>query len=181
MDDVIYTGQVEAAGLLPLIKSIQWNDALMMLERIPTEWLGKEESEKGICFESFDDTRDFKAWQSGRIFDAQKELCWFWLKNTLFHVIYAGVKINLPSLQQVQTEHWECSKPVEYLLWGKSLKAKANDEQPLFFELQIPRLLCYPISCKQEQSRLAIKVLEYRDKITGHIQHYRFVTLEEKR
>jgi len=171
MNDVIYTGQ--AADMNALVPKIRWNSELMILERFQNRWIEKNELETLIRFEEFKSAEDFNAFQTGRIFDSEKELFWTWNDNDRFHVIYSGVKADLPELQADDTKDLE-SFEQKYMLWGRRLETK-----PVFLELQIPRLFCYPVSCKKNKTRLALNVIEYRDKNTCQIQHYRFCGLEE--
>lgn len=171
MDDVIYTGQT--ADMNILIPKIRWNSALMIPEQFQNKWLEKSERETLIRFEEFNAAEDFNAFQTGRIFDSEKELFWTWNDKDRFHVIYSGVKSDLPELQTDDTEDLEISEQ-KYMLWGRSHGTKL-----VFLELQIPRLLYYPFSCKKDKTRLALKVIEYWDKNTCRIGHYRFCGLEE--
>ncbi len=171
MNDVIYICQT--ADITALIPKIKWNSALMILERFQNKWLEKDERENAIRFEKFNSGEDFNTSQTGRIFDSEKELFWLWNDKERFHVIYSGVKTDLPELQADDTKDLE-SFEQKYMLWGRRLETK-----PVFLELQIPRLFCYPVSCKKNKTRLALNVIEYRDKNTCQIQHYRFCGLEE--
>ncbi|GEM_PF-4151379 len=170
MNDVIYTGQT--ADINALIPKMTWNSAMMILEQFQNKWLEKGEQEKAIRFEQFNSAEDFNAFQTGRIFDSEKELFWSWNDKDRFHVIYSGDEADLPGLQADDTKDFETSEQ-KYMLWGKPYKTKQ-----VFLELQIPRLLCYPFACKKD-NRPALKVIEYRDKNTCQIRHYRFCGLEE--
>ncbi len=172
MDDVIYTGQI--TDLNPLVSKITWESgALMILECFQNRWLDKEERENVIRFERFDSGQDFNFFQTGRIFDPEKELFWSWLDKKIFHAIYSGKKADLPELHTDEGK-WERLEN-KYMLWGRKYKKK-----PVFLELQIPRLLRYPFSCREDKrQRLALKVIEYQDKLTCQTQHCRFLGLEE--
>ncbi len=173
MDDIIYTGKV--TDLNPIVAKIEWKtgNTLMILECLQTGWVDKDERNNLICFEKFNIEQNFNTFQEGRIFDPEKELVWSQLDNEQFQVIYSGAGAELPELQSAEAE-WECSEPVKYMLWGRSLKT-----EPVFLELQIPRLLGYPFSCEKDKTRVALKMIEYQDKNTCQTQHYRFLGLEE--
>lgn len=174
MNDMIYTGKV--TDLNQMIARISWplkRNALMILECFQNRWIDKDERENAIRFEKFDEKQNFSAFQTGRIFDFEKELFWSWHETKEFHIIYSGATTDLPELQTAETDGWEKSEQ-KYMLWGRK-----HETEPVFLELQIPRLLRYPFSCKKEKTRLALKLIEYRDKLTCQIQHYRFLGLEE--
>ncbi len=176
MDDVIYTGQI--TDLNPIVAKIEWKtgNTLMILECLQTGWVDKDERNNLICFEHFNVEQNFNNFQEGRIFDPEKELAWSQFDNGQFQVIYSGAEADLPDLPELQSAEaeWECSEPVKYMLWGRSLKT-----EPVFLELQIPRLLAYPFSCEKDKTRIALKMIEYQDKNTCQTQHYRFLRLEE--
>jgi len=175
MNDIIYTGQV--ADISPLIGEIGWlPDTLMILERMPVQWMEPEERENGICFEVFDIGKDFNSWHRGRIFDLNKELVWSQSGGDGFQVVYTGADAELPDLKKAVPD-WEVSTET-YMLWGRSSGSEAPDAD-VFLELQLPRILRYPVSCGRDKGRPVLKTIEYRDKTTGQIQHYRFHRLEE--
>lgn len=145
----------------------------MILERVPEKWLNEDECENSICFKKYAKT-EFDSWQVGRIFDSDKEFRWSW-NGERFQVIYTGCALHLPELSPMNTQNWEPSKPAQYLLWGTRFESHESPYGFTYLELQIPRLLCYPISQK-DKKRAFLKVIEYRDKISGQIVHYRFST-----
>lgn len=173
MDDVILSGKI--TDINQLIPKIQWkeSEALMILERFQNQWLEPVERENIVRFEAFQSSENFNLFQTGRIFDSEKELLWKWNYPDHFHIIYSGVSADLPELQPESTSHLEISEQ-KYLLWGRK-----HETQPVFLELQIPRLLRYPLECKTDKARLAIKVVEYRDQSTLSCHHYRYAGLEE--
>lgn len=172
MKDVVYTGQV--LEITSLMGRIGWNKgALMILERVPMGWLNEEECERVIRFEIFDSEEDFDSCQEGRVFDSDKELVWSWGDEEGFRVVCTGADTALSELEKEEAD-WSHSVK-SYALWGRQSEA----EPSVFLELQIPRILCYPVSFKGNRSRPALKVIEYRDKINGEIQHCRFQSLEE--
>ncbi len=171
MDDVIYTGKVK--DLNSMIAKISWRNALIISECFQNRWIDNDERKNAIRFEEFDGKQDFNTFRTGRVFDSEKELFWSWQETKEFRVIYSGTEADLPDLQAAETDGWEKSEQ-KYMLWGRKHKT-----EPVFLELQIPRLLRYPFSCKKEKARLSLKLIEYRDDLTCQTQHYRFLGLEE--
>lgn len=164
MDDAIYTGRV--SDLIPLINTIGWSttETLMILELVPTRWLDQAEIDKGICFLQFDTHINFNQWQVGRIFDPHKEFLWQTNDDGQFQVIYTGKVIGLSELNSIDVD-WQSSQ-TSYMLWGRSLKSEElkilgiQEDSAVFLELQLPRLLYYPVSVKKDKKcRLQLKVL----------------------
>lgn len=180
MNDCIYEG--ELVDLLPLIKEIAPNNALMILECIPTQWLDEKKRQNGLKFEKFDAGINFNTWTIGRIFDDEQELAWARNDAGKFLVSYTGKKdLILPELRRINNDGWKRSETVNYSLWGTSLQLDETMEHQntnTFLELQIPRLLSYPVTCCKPDARVMLNVVIYRDHDTGHIQHYRFQKLE---
>lgn len=175
MKDVVLAGKT--TDIEPVIQEMMPAPdpfAAMIIEHIPNRWLNKNECEKSICFESFKMIR-FNQWQMGRIFDSVGEMRW---KNNekSFDVVYTGPNQNISNLKPINTEDWERSKPVRYLLWGKRFTDdKLKIKNPTYMEIQIPRLLVYPFNVMNKK-RASIRVIEYRKKDTGQVIHYRFST-----
>jgi hypothetical protein len=149
---------------------------------VPTRWLSEEESKNGICFICFDMTIAFNQWQAGRIFDSKKEFLWQMNNDGQFQVIYTGEEMDLPELNLIN-EDWQDFQ-TSYLLWGRSLNStelkslRIQEDTTIFLELQLPRLLNYPVAVSQDKKhRLRLNIIEYKDKETGCIQHYRFHSL----
>ena len=184
MSEVIYYG-VET-DLNALISRVDWSaDTLMILEKVPAEWLDEEKRADGIRFKPFNAGERFTEWQVGWVFNARGELRWRAMENGRFQVVYIGTDIGLSGLKSMEV-NWESSEPVAYFLWGEKvtsdtlslLEQKATN---LFLELQVPRLLRYPISSNRDKRfRLKLNVVEYRDKNTKQIRLYRFHSVEEE-
>jgi hypothetical protein len=162
-------------------------ESLMMLVRVPTTFLQEAQRENGICLQKYDAGENFDAWEQGRIFHDDFELRWE-KENGHFNVVYIGKEISLSifteeesvKLSEMQTEI------VNYYLWGEKL-TKDNLKligQPetanLFLELQIPRLLRYPVSNRNERFRVKLSVRHYLNSNTGALEFYRFLHLEEE-
>lgn len=180
MNDCIYEGEV--TDLLPLLTEIAPNNAFMMLECIPTRWLDEKERQNGIKIEKFDAGINFNTWAIGRIFDDEQELTWMRNDAGKFLVSYTAQKdLTFPDLRRINTENWELSETVRYSLWGTNWQpdeTTKNQNTNIFLELQIPRILSYPVTCNKPDARVMLNVVIYRDHDTGHIQHYRFQKLE---
>jgi len=181
MKDVIYTGRV--SDLTALVKAIAWrDDALMMLERIPLRLTETIPCIEGLNVDRLNLSAAFEDWPIGRVYDADKELAWTQTEDgAIFHTIYSGAVVSLPKTLQPEQETaaWQQSDPQPYLLWGTSLtEHHSNTTLFPFAEAQIPRLLRYPVHCRQSHARLQVKVICYHDPATGGLQHYRFQTME---
>ena len=72
-----------------------------------------------------------------------------------------------------------------YYLWGERMTAGTlklidqPDAENLFLELQIPRLLSYPVSNQHDKSRVKLSARHYLNSETGTLEFYRFRHLEE--
>lgn len=173
MKEVVMTGRIKnVTSLIEAIEKHGLKNALMILERVPDQWLSEDECENSLCFKEYAKL-DFNSWQKGRVFDFEKEIRWSWNQDH-FLAIYTGPALNLPKLTMVDTKGWEVSKPTKRLLWGKRLASHNSQASGFaYLELQIPRLLYYPIP-RKDKKRAALKIVEYRDKTTGQIVHCRF-------
>lgn len=167
-----------------LIEEINWslNKCYMILERVPKSWLDKDQ--EGIFFQKFNYNSPFSTFEKGRIFDCDRELRWEITESGKFWVVYAGKDIILSELNPIPTEYLETSTST-YLLWGKKvtseiLKQLGRNEKNLFIEIQIPRILQYPVESEaNKKTRVELKALEYIDKKTGRVVFSRFYGLEE--
>lgn len=155
---------------------------VMLLEELPTTWLSEEERENGLRLEYFDPSIDFNIWGCGRIFDDTFEMRWERMDGA-FQIVYCGPEITLPGFERVsEVDLSVCiAETRRYFLWGKKVReqdleiiGRPSDEQ-LFIELQIPRLLHYPVAVSAQRVRL--QVCEYWDS-AGTLVYYRFQGLE---
>jgi len=158
-------------------------NTLMILERVPDRWLSDIEIENGLIFSSFQLDHDFNNWECGRIFNESFELYWQ-KQDSRFHAVYIGEKVELSGfyeddsfdIRQIE------SKDIAYYLWGRKLPdgidlVGKSEEDILFGELQIPRLLDYPIENNiDKESRVKLIVRHYLYNST--LKFYRFVKLE---
>ena len=158
----------------------------MWLERLPLTFLTETERAHGIRLEKFDLTIEFDEWARGRIFAPSGELRWE-QQDGMFWAVFCGEYVDLhgfiretsPELQPEQLTIYERA----YYLWGT--RVKANEQATLglpaetiaFVELQIPRVLHYPVSSNTK--RVKMKVKEYMT-ANGVPAYARFVGLEEE-
>ena len=158
-------------------------DALMMLEHVPTAFLSDDERENGICLRKYTPDENLEAWERGRIFHKDFELRWE-KHNTSFVIVYIGElkTLTLPHIKLLSNVE---SYDVSYYLWGERMTADTlksidqPDTENLFLELQIPRLLSYPVSNQQDKPRVKLSARHYLNSETGTLEFYRFRYLEE--
>ena len=173
-----------AADLLPIVRVLDCPpESLMMLERVPSTFLSDDEREKGICLRKYDVSENFEAWEQGRIFHDDFELRWE-KQDSAFAVVYIGEPKELPMLDTRALSDFDPHDD-NYYLWGERVTADTLESigQPettdLFLELQIPRLLHYPVSSKNKKFRVKLSTRHYLNSETGALEFYRFRHLEE--
>ncbi len=171
-------------NLLPIVQALDCPPkSLMMLERVPSTFLSDDEREKGICLRQYDASENFEAWEQGRIFHDDFELRWE-KQDSTFTVIYIGEPKELPMLATRALSDFE-HQDDSYYLWGEKMTEDTLEliGQPettnLFLELQIPRLLHYPVSSENNKSRIKLSARHYLNLETGALEFYRFRHLEE--
>ena len=185
MSEVIQWAQLDE--IQSTIATLQPSEpCYMYLERVPDRWLTDDERQNGLRLEQFAPEEDFNAWERGRIFCQTLELRWETL-NGAFHAVYAGEPIDLPGF--TRTEDLDLAdKTIEersYLLWGnrvpddqvETVGVKKREDQQVFIEFQVPRVLHYPVSDQTQQVRLRVR--EYLDPGSGERCYYRFLGLKE--
>ncbi len=182
MADTICWARLES--LTDTIAALPTNkETLTLLERVPMVWLEEDARINGLRLEPFDPAVNFNLWERGRIFNPIFELRWEQVDG-FFQAIYCGQEVNLPGFQLAEEPGLSTlsSKTRSYFLWGTRVK---EDDLGLiglptgtqvFVELQVPRLLRYPVS--PQAKRVKLQVCEYRD-VTGTLVYYRFQKLEE--
>jgi CRISPR-associated protein (TIGR03984 family) len=158
-------------------------ELLMMLERVPTAFLSDDEQKPGICLQKYDASENLEAWERGRIFHNNFELRWE-KQGGVFVIVYIGEPTELPMPHIKSLSEFEIQDET-YYLWGErvsagNLKRIGQPETAnLFLELQIPRLLPYPVSNRGGKSRVKISARHYLNLETGDLEFYRFRYLEE--
>ena len=173
-----------AENLLPIVQALDCPpELLMMLERVPTAFLPDAEQKPGICLKKYDTSENLEAWERGRIFHNIFELRWE-KQGGVFVIVYIGEPTELPMPHIMSLSEFEV-RDENYYLWGEKMSEgnlKAIDQSEatnLFLELQIPRLLPYPVSNRGGKSRVKISARHYLNSETGALEFYRFRYLEE--
>lgn len=182
MTEQIRWGTTE--NLLPIVRALDCPpESLMMLERVPSTFLSDDEREKGICLRQYDASENFEAWEQGRIFHDDFELRWE-KQDSTFTIIYIGEPKELPMLDTKELSDFEPHDD-NYYLWGEKMTTDTLQSigQPetanLFLELQIPRLLHYPVPNRNEKFRVKLSARHYLNAKTGALEFYRFRHLED--
>ena len=170
--------------LLPIVQALECpEESLMMLERVPSTFWSDDERQDGICLRKYDLNVNFEAWEQGRIFHNNFELRWEY-QGGIFVIVYTGVEKKLPVSHIKLLSEFEV-RDESYYLWGERMTADVLKllDQPVkinfFLELQIPRLLHYPVSNRNEKSRVKLSMRHYLNSETGALEFYRFRHLEE--
>lgn len=146
-----------AQALAELAPASGW----MFLERVPDRWLEPAEREHGIRLTRFELQTNWDHWGRGRVFGDDWELRW-----EDGRVVYTGPERQLLGFRKEQDLPAE-PKQTRYLLWGRRGEGR-------FLELQVPRLLDYPLTSE----RVQLVVAEWFDP-SGELIASRCVRLEE--
>lgn len=170
--------------LHPIVQTLDCPaESLMMLERVPRNFFSDDEREKGICLRKYKASENFETWERGRIFHNDFELRWE-KQDGAFVVVYIGEPKALSMPNTKLLSDFETQDDY-YYLWGQKMTADdlKRIEQPetanLFLELQIPRLLCYPVSNRNGKFRVKLSARHYLNSEKGTLEFYRFLQLEE--
>ncbi len=146
------TAWTHTSSITAIIQSVAWTtgQTYMYLELIPLALLHAKDIHTGIRLEHYDATTPFDNWRRGRVFDTHQEVKWEWY-NGSFHIVSCGKQIPqgltaFPlNAARVSIDNW-------YYIWGtqtdnteiRAMQPNAN--AAAFVELQIPRILSYPVS-----------------------------------
>lgn len=152
------------SSVAEVIRALTWLDtsAYMYLEHVPQTWLDASARQNGVQLQHYGAGTCFDDWQRGRIFDAQQELKWE-QQGGQFHAVYCGVQP--PVGWTVVSLHAERQQEQRYYLWGTPVKDIDRErlgvppDVPAFVELQIPRILQYPVATPQE--RVQVRICEW--------------------
>ncbi len=173
-----------AENLLPIVQALDCPpELLMMLERVPNAFLSDDEQKPGICLQPYDASENLEVWERGRIFHNNFELRWE-KQDGVFVIVYIGEPTELPMPHTESLSEFE-TQDETYYLWGERMSPDNRKAvgQPnttnLFLELQIPRLLPYPVSNQGVKSRVKISARHYLNSETRALEFYRFRHLEE--
>ena len=179
MHDVILQGTID--DLRRLLSELDVSTRAWMLLERRDDWFQKEGQEK-IIFATFSREVEAEKWDQGCIFDYDSQLRWQ-RTNGEYRVTFSGTKPLISVLQAADLSLADCeAKEVRYLLWGKKLdnpeEYGIRSDSPVFLELQIPRLLTYPVSAKANRVWLCVR--EYYSRQTGLLVHFRWFYLHEE-
>jgi hypothetical protein len=149
-------------NLSATLTALAWSQTCYAyLEHIPTKWMGNRGSREGLQLIQYNPGTPFNQWQRGRIFDATQELKWEWFAGK-FHLVYCG-----PNPPDGLTERLTVTGAQQraYFTWGTRVpddNRKAlgiAQTESAYIELQIPRVLHYPVDPTSE--RVKIGILEW--------------------
>lgn len=178
MNDVILHGFVD--DIEQLLHEFSFpNESWMLLER-EDDWYQKEGQEK-IVFDSFLLQPDIGDWAKGRVFCRNGEVRWY-QSNKGYQVVFTGEKGN-SSLVPADIKLTDCKiQETKYLLWGEKLDNPTEygieADRSIFMEMQIPRLLSYPVS--DDADRVWLCAREFISKKTGLLVHSRWSDVKEE-
>jgi hypothetical protein len=133
-----------------LAQSLDWSEpAYVYLEQVPRTLLDETARRDGIRLEHYRPTTSFDRWQRGRIFDAHQELKWEQHPGG-FRVIYCGKQLPIGFTPLPLHSVRELTR--HYYLWGRRVHEQKYEglglprDAQAFIELQVPRILYYPIT-----------------------------------
>jgi hypothetical protein len=154
-------------------------DIFMYLERVPMSVLSEHERQEGIRLERYEPTWTFDQWERGRVFDATSECKWERFGSHI-HLVYCGPQP--PDGFAIIPDAAQTWRDQDYYLWGERVSDVDKQtlglplHEPAFVELQIPRILRYPVSLSAE--RVCLKVREFYTK-TGQLWYARWCSVFE--
>lgn len=151
--------------------------AWVLLER-EDDWFQEKEQEK-IFLGTLDKEFNTEDWAKGRIFCQAAEVRWRY-SNGGYQVIFTGNGHGTSSLKPAEINLTDCSAhDTKHLLWGERLRNPGEygieSEDSVFLEIQIPRLLFYPVP--ESTDRVWLHVREFISKETGLLVHSRWLGL----
>lgn len=179
MGDIILKGLTDDIGQLLEERSFPGN-AWVLLER-EDDWFQEKGQEK-ISFGTLDKGFNAEEWARGRVFCPAAEARWRY-SNGEYQVIFTGNKCPASSLKPAEVNLAGCrTRITNYLLWGERLRNPGeygieSGNSP-FLEIQIPRLLFYPVS--ESTDKVWLHVKEFISKETGLLVHSRWLDLGEE-
>ena len=178
------TAWTRVPAIAPIILAIQWQmpTAYMWLERVPTSFVKGSAREDSVRLARLDTGVAFDDWRSGRVFDASQELRWQYLDQE-FHAVWCGTGTIPPGFTP-EPHGGITGMEQRYFLWGRRVKSKALDQlgqqqvtgESVFMQLQIPRVLRYPMAGTAEYARFVVREFYAAD---GELTYARLCGLEE--
>ncbi|HXL03344.1 MAG TPA: CRISPR-associated protein Csx19 [Bacillota bacterium] len=149
----------------------------VLLER-EDDWFQEKDQEK-IFLGTLDKWFNTEDWAKGRVFCQVAEVRWHY-SNGGYQVIFTGNGHNASSLKSAEINLTDCIvRDTNYLLWGERLRNPGEygieSEDSVFLEIQIPRLLFYPVP--ESTDRVWLHVREFISKETGLLIHSRWLDL----
>lgn len=156
-------------------------DSFALLEREPQRW--ENDNSLGVQLIAYHDKLDPDFWTRGRLFNSDFEISWQRDQdNQAWLVSIIGCYEAVPDLPISSIDLTNCQvEQKTYFLWGQRLARPEivglQNNQPAYLEVQIPRVLLYPVAGPGHS--VVIKVKEYYSQSTGEMVGYRFYGLEE--
>jgi len=157
-----HVATVRLPTITSTITALPWaSRCYMYLEQIPTTWTAPRGAQDGLYLDDYHATTPFENWQRGRVFDQEQELKWDSLDGQ-FHLVYCGPSVPAGFTKQ----HIECTaEPTTYayVAWGTRVEPAARvalgiqTQGAAFIELQIPRILVYPVSAQAFRMKIEIR------------------------
>ncbi|MGB1251997.1 MAG: hypothetical protein ACPG8W_15375 [Candidatus Promineifilaceae bacterium] len=157
------------------------NPSWLLMETLPTGWVDEQGRANGIRLERFSGQASFLE-TKGRIFCPDFELRWERLGGTQIQFVYCGKSLSLNGFDAADELAQTKSAQHSYFLWGTKVQEDRLQlvgyppNSILFAELQVPRLLEYPVSPAAQRVKLAIRTF-HDDQ--HNLVYYRFHSLEE--
>lgn len=175
MNDVILQGFVDDIG--QLLQEFSFPGESWMLLKREDDWFQREGQEK-IVFDAFQQEPDIWEWAKGCVFCRNGEIRWC-KANVGYQVVFTG-KECISSLKPADINLTDCEiQETKYLLWGKKLDSPEEygieSGGSVFLEMQIPRLLTYPVP--DDADMVWLYVREFTSRKTGLLVHSRWFDL----
>lgn len=177
MSDVILQGRVDDIG--QLLQEVNFHSGAWILLEREDDWFQREGQEK-IVFDTFSKKPDLEGWARGRVFCRDGEVRWYQASEG-YQVVFTGESaFSPPSLESAAMSLADCNiQDTRYFLWGKRLdhpeEYGIEPGNSVFLEMQIPRLLVYPVS--DDADRVWLCVREFISQRTGLLVHSRWFDL----
>jgi hypothetical protein len=178
------TAWARAPRVAPLIRAMDWAapDAFMWLERIPTGYIEEDECEECVRLAHLDPGVPFDVWQAGRVFDVRQELRWQSMGGEIL-AVWCGAE-PMPAGFTTEPHGGVAADDLRYYLWGRRVKPDAlaqlgiqpRADESVFMQLQIPRVLRYPLSGSREYARVIVREFYAAN---GELAYARLCGLEE--